>query len=182
MFGVPSSLMASFCFPCRLCVLHASSSPRAARLSVWPSGPWAWGGCPQDGEAGPQGGPLVPTHRGGMLLIGHSTTDQPSIKRWGAYKEEEEEGEQGEVTNGVIGGRGEGGGVKKEEEGRGYGCNILHLTQRFWIWAWRHPVEVLISCLEHLFGLCSGRGPSGPLGASGCSVEPHSVSHVHTQP
>ena len=61
-----------FSFPLRLCILHAPSSTRATRLSVRPSGPRAWGGRPQDGEAGPQGGPLVPTHRGGVLLIGHN--------------------------------------------------------------------------------------------------------------
>ncbi|KAG7467809.1 hypothetical protein JOB18_042242, partial [Solea senegalensis] len=59
--------------PLRLCLLHAPPSPRATRLSVRPPGPRTRGGRPQEGEAGPQGGPLVPTHRGGVLLIGHTT-------------------------------------------------------------------------------------------------------------
>ncbi|KAG7231714.1 hypothetical protein INR49_010445, partial [Caranx melampygus] len=83
----------------QLRVLHAPPSPRATRLSVRPPGPWPRGGCPQDGEAGPQGGALVPTHRGGVLLIGHTVTGRPvreealMERRRRRSKESEEKGQ-----------------------------------------------------------------------------------------
>ena len=54
--------------PSRLRLLYAPPAPGATRVSVRPPGPWSPGGRPQDGQARPQGGPLMPAHRRGMLL------------------------------------------------------------------------------------------------------------------
>lgn len=131
-FGFTPCLTNVSRFPPRLRVLHAAPSTRATRLSVRPSGPRPRGGRSQDGEAGPQGGPLVPTHRGGVLLIGRPPRDE--MRR--LQEEEEVEGEQGGLTNGVMGGRERAGGRDGwGEEGSGgkHGRNILHLTRQLWI-------------------------------------------------
>lgn len=68
--GVPPRL-------CRLRVLHAASSARAARLRVRSPGQRAAGGREEDGETGAQGGPLLPADRGGVFL-----SRSPSGEGW----------------------------------------------------------------------------------------------------
>lgn len=79
--GFLGSRLTALRFSSRLRVLHAAPSTWAARLPVRPSGPRARGGRAQDGEAGPQGGPLMPTHRGGVLLIGRPAPQTRHLKR-----------------------------------------------------------------------------------------------------
>lgn len=52
----------------RLRLLHEAPPPRAAQLPVRPPGPRPSGRHPEDGEAGAEGGPLLPADRRGVLL------------------------------------------------------------------------------------------------------------------
>ena len=57
-------------------VLHAAPAPRTAPLPLRPSGPRPAGRRPQDGQAGPQGGPLLPAHRRGVFVSTHTPSPQ----------------------------------------------------------------------------------------------------------
>lgn len=69
-----------YLYPPRLCLLYAPPASGATRVSVRPPGPRAPGGRPEDGQAGPQAGPLVPAHRGGVLLSAGPSPESFSVQ------------------------------------------------------------------------------------------------------